>query len=368
MGIIRNFIDSLFVCFKKKDYYHDYIDDLNQFDSMELKGYVPNFLSHLDNGTDEIDDKLIVLESIFDSKNDVPKLKDLINDDIITENTSVNHSNSLIVTSYNISTNSKYYDWHNRQNNISKIISDIDPDIMTLYECHTILENDLINFMKKKLSNYVSLQFVGGPNCHIIISVNNEKFTINHHGMKWLSNTPDIKSTLWDSDETKIIAYLNITDNKTNKKYWIFSTQLCKNNKNKILVTTIVSEIIKKISGTNIIGNNNSIIFMCDENYNDFSFNDRLRNSFETNLDNMMYCSKNIYAMINKYKIRINGNLIGYYNSELIPYIKNKTYGICSFIMAKNIKSSVCYTLFLNNSVDCQPSSYLPLILYIPKN
>ena len=231
-----------------------------------------------------------------------------------------------------------------------------------MHECNTVNEDDFVAFMKKKMNNYISFQFVGGTDCHISISINKEKFSINHHGMKWLSNTPDVKSLLWNTNETKIIAYVNITDIRDKKNYWIFSSQLCKHNKNKLIVTTLISEIIKKISGS--FNQDSSVIFMCDENYNNIDNHNEIISSLETNLSNMKNCVKNIYANLNKYKVRINGNILGYITSTSLPCVKDKTYGLNTTIMTKNMNKCICYTVILNNSVDNQPSSYLPIVLF----
>jgi hypothetical protein len=80
----------------------------------------------------------------------------------------------------------------------------------------------------------------------------------------------------------------------------------------------------------------------------------------------MIYSSKNIYAYVDKEKIKINGTLIGTFNSNKYHIIENKTYGKYDFFMTENIDCSICYTMFLGNKITIeQPTSYLPLILYI---
>ena len=289
------------------------------------------------------------LEESMIAYNDTNNLKNIFSNSIIAENTSVDVENSISIMSYNIGQ-------ENEINNITKLINYIDPDVLTLQECHTISKSELSNFMKLNLKKYITLEFVGDDNtCILSISIKSEKFRINHHGMKWLSPTPNMRSKIWDINETKIIAYMNITDNITGEVFWVFTSQLCEDPSYKILLTNMLTELIKKITKNS----DDKIILTCNINkpFNDKNMYDEILTTLQSNDEKMKNESANIYTYINDTIKKINGTLL---NKE------NKTYGKYDFIISKNIESAICYAIFLRNTDNVQQTNkYLPLILYI---
>lgn len=336
----------------RRSYFNSFEQSYLNPSSYQIVIEQPNYTEYTENNTEYVDSASEYIEN---------NLKQLVSDSFINDDITINFENSIVLLSYNIEND--VLPWKNRMNDIIKIINMINPDIITFQGCHTISKIELSDFMKDKLIKYTNLQFVGDENdCILIISVNIEKFTINHHGMKWLSQTPNIKSKVWDTNETSIIAYLNLINNKTKEKYWIFTTQLCKNNYYKILLPNVLLDLIKKITKNE----NTKIILSGNLNFNHLDNCDEIINSILEINNKMIYSSKNIYAYVDKEKIKINGTLIGTFNSNKYPIIENKTYGKYDFFITENIDYSICYTMFLGNKITIeQPTSYLPLILYI---
>ena len=164
----------------------------------------------------------------------------------------------------------------------------------------------------------------------------------------------------------KIIAYLYVTNIETKKKFWIFSSQLCKNEENKPNCCLLISDIVKNIVSS--IDIKSPIILSIDQNYCGNDNMHSIEKIIAKNINSIKPCSSKIYAYLNKQKNRINGNIIGYKTSDIFQFENNKIYGNNNTIMGKKIKKYECYTLLLNNCTVNQPSCYLPIILYITKN
>ena len=360
--LLDNIVNLFTSCFKKnKDKEYIQLDETIELEYPLIRNN-PGYIS-------DSDQKIPLYESVIDdeiSKYKHDMKKNLFSEVNIKNKTTIEHNNSIVFMTYNISTNSSIYDWHDRLGNITKIINDVDADIYTFFECNTIKETDLIDFMKTQLSNYFSFQFVGGDDCYIVMSVNKDKYEINYHGMKWLTDTPDTKSNIKDTNEMKIIAYLYVTNIETKKKFWIFSSQLCKNEENKPNCCLLISDIVKNIVSS--IDIKSPIILSIDQNYCGNDNMHSIEKIIAKNINSIKPCSSKIYAYLNKQKNRINGNIIGYKTSDIFQFENNKIYGNNNTIMGKKIKKYECYTLLLNNCTVNQPSCYLPIILYITKN
>lgn len=56
------------------------------------------------------------------------------------------------------------------------------------------------------------------------IFYNKNKYQLHVQNTFWLSETPEVPSKGWDAAYPRICTYLQLSDKKSNKKFWVFNT------------------------------------------------------------------------------------------------------------------------------------------------
>jgi len=136
-------------------------------------------------------------------------------------------NNSINVMSFNIRYDNPEdgkQNWHNRKENIVRMIHFYDLDIIGMQE---VLVNQL-NFLRTNLDQY---SFVGvgredgkEKGEYAPIFYNKDRFKALKNGTFWLSETPDKVSKGWDADLERIATWVILKDKMTGKKFVVMNT------------------------------------------------------------------------------------------------------------------------------------------------
>lgn len=171
-------------------------------------------------------------------------------------------STEIKVATYNVRGPSKADDaggngWDVRKGPLTELIMNYNFDIVGIQEPHQPQINDLDELLKSYdnvIAPYATRSFLA-------IYYKKDYFDVLDTGMFWLSETPDVPSEGWDSDEKRICHWAKFKHKESAKEFYYFNThfywRLVTARKNS---GPLVAQKIKEIAG------NFPVVFVGDLN------------------------------------------------------------------------------------------------------
>jgi endonuclease/exonuclease/phosphatase family metal-dependent hydrolase len=140
--------------------------------------------------------------------------------------------------------------WNNRKNEVAALIRRYQPDILGVQEIRNMRQQkDLL----QRLSDYASISYGrdnnrGSRGERLAILYNKKRFSHSENGFFFLSATPEKVSAGWDAVYNRICVWCKLTDNATNKTFYVFNTHFdhvgkIAREKSAKLITEKINEI-----------------------------------------------------------------------------------------------------------------------------
>jgi endonuclease/exonuclease/phosphatase family metal-dependent hydrolase len=163
-------------------------------------------------------------------------------------------TDTLKIMSWNIriltATDTGLIYWNNRKNEVAALVKRYQPDILGVQE---IRNNRQQKELLQRLSDYASISY-GRDNYNgtrgerLAILYNKKRFSHSEKGFFFLSETPEKVSTGWDAVYNRICVWCKLTDNATNKTFYVFNTHFdhvgkIAREKSAKLITEKINEI-----------------------------------------------------------------------------------------------------------------------------
>ena len=111
-------------------------------------------------------------------------------------------------------------DWDIRKEHVAALMIRHDFDIVGIQEPYQITIDDLDILME----DYDKITAPYATRSFLAIYFKKELFEVLDSGMFWLSETPDIPSEGWDSDEKRVCHWAKFKEKETAKEFYFFNT------------------------------------------------------------------------------------------------------------------------------------------------
>lgn len=132
----------------------------------------------------------------------------------------------LSIMSFNLrydNTKDGTHQWSNRKNACVQMLDEIKPDILGIQEG---LDHQ-VDFLKSNFPNYNVVGEINenGPYGEFkSIFFKKERFILLKSETFWLSETPEVPSKGWDANNTRIVSWVKLKDQKNNQIIYVFNT------------------------------------------------------------------------------------------------------------------------------------------------